>query len=196
MDTTESITFTSKLTFWDKFKCFYLLDLYSRISLYYTKKWQRILGHLIYILFWIIIPIAIFLETNIGLKLFDIFCLLSFFWIPAITAFKVAKNIPDNVQLILTPGNATETSNTPSLKVRYSDTKIDRFKNAILFDTPNFYIIICYNNAADKKMRLVYKKTRLVYNIISKKQNSDILAKFNFVKTISPDLKKVIKLHI
>lgn len=43
MDTTESITFTSKLTFWDKFKCFYLLDFYSRISLYYAKKWQRIL---------------------------------------------------------------------------------------------------------------------------------------------------------
>ncbi|MFV4902136.1 hypothetical protein VSS70_02115, partial [Lactobacillus delbrueckii subsp. allosunkii] len=77
----------------------------------------------------------------------------------------------------------------PSLKVRYADTKIDRFKNAILFDTPNFYIIICYNNAADKKVRLIY-------NIISKKQNNDILAKFNFVKTISPDLKKVIKLHI
>ncbi len=31
MDTTESITFTSKLTFWDKFKCFYLLHLYSLI---------------------------------------------------------------------------------------------------------------------------------------------------------------------
>ncbi|MBN6090455.1 hypothetical protein [Lactobacillus delbrueckii] len=189
MDSTDSITFTSKLTFWDKFKCFYLLDFYSRISLYNAKKWQRILGHLIYILFWIIIPIAIFLETNIGLKLFDIFCLLSFFWIPAITAFKVVRNIPDNVQLILTPGNATETSDTPSLKVRYSDTKIDCFKNAILFDTPNFYIIICYNNAVDKKMRLIY-------NIISKKQNNDILAKFNFVKTISPDLKKIIKLHI
>ena len=42
MDTTESITFTSKLTFWDKFKCFYLLHLYSLISLYNIKKWQRI----------------------------------------------------------------------------------------------------------------------------------------------------------
>ncbi len=189
MDTTEDITFTSKLTFWDKFKCFYVLDLYSLFSLYYAKKWQRRLGHLIYILFWIVIPIAIFLETSIGLKLFDIFCLLSFFLIPAITALIVARKIPDKVQLILTPSNANKASDPPSLKVRYSDTKIDRFNNAILFDTPNFYIIIGYIKPADKKVRLMY-------NIISKKQNSDILAKFNFVKTISPDLKKVIKLHI
>ena len=189
MDTTESITFTSKLTFWDKFKCFYLLDFYSRISLYNAKKWQRILGHLIYILFCIITPIAIFSETDLSLKLFDIFCFFSFFWIPAIASFKVARNIPNNVQLILTPGNATETSNTPSLKVLYSDTRIDRFKNAILFDTTNFYFIVCYNNIADKRVQLVY-------GIISKKQNNDILAKFNFVKTISPDLKKIIKLHI
>ncbi|MFV4979604.1 hypothetical protein [Lactobacillus delbrueckii] len=189
MDTTENITFTSKLTFWDKFKCFYLLHLYSLISLRYTKKWQRRLWHLIYILIWIAMPIIIFLDTDLGSKSFDIFCLLSFFWIPAITALKVARKIPDNIQLILTPGNATETSNTPSLKVRYSDTRIDRFKNAILFDTPNFYFIVCYSNAEGKKMRLVY-------NIISKKQNKDTLAKFNFVKTISPDLKKIIKLHI
>lgn len=189
MDTTENITFTSKLTFWDKFKCFYLLHLYSLFSLYNVKKWQRILGHLIYIFICIITAINLFLDTDLGTKLFDIFCLLSFFWIPAITAFKVARNVPDNVQLILIPGNASKTPGVLNLKVRYSDTKIDRFKNAILFDTPNFYIIICYNNAADKKVRLVY-------NIISKKQNSDILAKFNFVKTISPDLRKVIKLHI
>lgn len=189
MDTTENITFTSKLTFWDKFKCFYLLHLYSLFSLYNVKKWQRILGHLIYIFICIITAINLFLDTDLGTKLFDIFCLLSFFWIPAITAFKVARNVPDNVQLILIPGNASQTPGVLNLKVRYSDTKIDRFKNAILFDTPNFYIIICYNNAADKKVRLVY-------NIISKKQNSDILAKFNFVKTISPDLRKVIKLHI
>lgn len=38
MDTTENITFTSKLTFWDKFKCFYLLHLYSLFSLYSIKK--------------------------------------------------------------------------------------------------------------------------------------------------------------
>ncbi|WP_035173205.1 hypothetical protein [Lactobacillus equicursoris] len=189
MDTAENIIFTSKLTFWDKFKCFYLLHLYSLFSLYSIKKWQRRLWHLIYILILIVMPIAIFLATDLGTKLFDVFCLLSFFWIPAITAFKVARSIPDNVQLILTPGNATETSNTPSLKVRYSDTKIDRFKNAILFDTPNFYIIICYNNTAGKRVRLMY-------NIISKKQNKDTLAKFNFVKTISPDLRKIIKLHI
>ena len=189
MDTTNSITFTSKLTFWDKFKCFYLLHLYSLISLYNIKKWQRILGHLIYIFICIIVAITLFSDADLGPKLFDIFCFLSFFWIPAITSFKVARNIPNNLQLILTPGNATETSNTPSLKVRYSNTRIDRFKNAILFDTPNFYIITCYNNAANKKVRLVY-------NIISKKQNNDILAKFNFVKTISPDLKKIIKLHI
>ncbi|MCT3500666.1 hypothetical protein, partial [Lactobacillus delbrueckii] len=126
----------------------------------------------------------LFLDDSLGTKLFDIFCLLSFFWVPAITSFKGARNIPDNLQLTLTPGNATETPDTPSLKVRYADTKIDRFKNAILFDTPNFYIIICYNNAADKKVRLIY-------NIISKKQNNNILAKFNFVKTISPDLKKI-----
>ena len=189
MDTTESITFTSKLTFWDKFKCFYLLHLYSLISLYNIKKWQRILGHLIYIFICIIVAITLFSDADLGSKLLDIFCSLSFFWIPAITSFKVARNIPNNLQLILTPGNATETPDTPSLKVRYADTKIDRFKNAILFDTPNFYIIICYNNAADKKVRLIY-------NIISKKQNNNILAKFNFVKTISPDLKKIIKLHI
>ena len=189
MDTTNSITFTSKLTFWDKFKCFYLLHLYSLISLYNVKKWQRILGHLIYIFICIIVAITLFSDADLGPKLFDIFCFLSFFWMPAITSFKVARNIPNNVQLILIPGNTTETSNTPSLKVRYSNTRIDRFKNAILFDTPNFYIITCYNNAANKKVRLVY-------NIISKKQNNDILAKFNFVKTISPDLKKIIKLHI
>lgn len=189
MDTTENITFTSKLTFWDKFKCFYLLHLYSLISLYNVKKWKRILGYLIYIFICIITAINLFLDTDLGTKLFDIFCLLSFFWIPAITAFIVARKIPDKVQLILTPGNKTKTSSVPSLKVRFSDTRIDRFKNAILFDTPNFYVIACYSKLADKKMRLVY-------NIISKKQNSDILAKFNFVKTISPDLKKVIKLHI
>ena len=189
MDTTESITFTSKLTFWDKFKCFYLLHLYSLISLYNIKKWQRILGHLIYIFICIIVAIRLFLDADLDSKLLDIFCFLSFFWMPAITSFKVARNIPDNLQLILTPGNATETSNTPSLKVRYSDTRIDRFKNAILFDTTNFYIIIYYNNVADKRVQLVY-------SIISKKQNNNILAKFNFVKTISPDLKKIIKLHI
>lgn len=189
MDTTENITFTSKLTFWDKFKCFYLLHLYSLISLYNAKKWQRILGHLIYIYILIVMPIVIFSDADLGPKLFDIFGFLSFFWIPAITALKIAKNVPDNVQLILTPGNASETPGTLSLKIRYSDTRIDRFKNAILFDTPNFYFIACYDKSAGKKMRLVY-------NIISKKQNSDILAKFNFVKTISPDLKKVIKLHI
>jgi hypothetical protein len=189
MDTTESITFTSKLTFWDKFKCFYLLHLYSLISLYNIKKWQRILGHLIYIFICIIVAITLFLDADLDSKLLDIFCFLSFFWMPAITSFKVARNIPDNLQLILTPGNATETSNTPSLKVRYSDTRIDRFKNAILFDTTNFYIITCYNNVADKRVQLVY-------SIISKKQNNNILAKFNFVKTISPDLKKIIKLHI
>lgn len=189
MDTTESITFTSKLTFWDKFKCFYVLALYSLISLYNAKKWQKILGHLIYIFICIIVAITLFSDADLGPKLFDIFCFLSFFWMPAITSFKVARNIPNNVQLILTPGNASKTPSAPSLKVRYSDTKIDRFKNAILFDTPNFYFIVCYSNAAGKKMRLVY-------NIISKKQNSDILAKFNFVKTISPDLRKVIKLHI
>ena len=189
MDTTESITFTSKLTFWDKFKCFYLLHLYSLISLYNVKKWQRILGHLIYIFICIIVAITLFSDADLGLKLFDIFCFLSFFWMPAITSFKVARNIPNNVQLILIPGNTTETSNTPSLKVRYSDTRIDRFKNAILFDTTNFYFIVCYNNIADKRVQLVY-------GIISKKQNNDILAKFNFVKTISPDLKKIIKLHI
>ena len=189
MDTTNSITFTSKLTFWDKFKCFYLLHLYSLISLYNVKKWQRILGHLIYIFICIIVAITLFSDADLGPKLFDIFCFLSFFWMPAITSFKVARNIPNNVQLILIPGNTTETSNTPSLKVLYSDTRIDRFKNAILFDTTNFYIIICYNNVADKRVQLVY-------SIISKKQNNDILAKFNFVKTISPDLKKIIKLHI
>ncbi|MFV4895581.1 hypothetical protein [Lactobacillus delbrueckii] len=189
MDTTESITFTSKLTFWDKFKCFYLLHLYSLISLYNIKKWQRILGYLIYIFICIIVAITLFSDADLGSKLLDIFCFLSFFWIPAITSFKVARNIPNNLQLILTPGNATETSNTPSLKVRYSDTRIDRFKNAILFDTTNFYIIIYYNNVADKRVQLVY-------SIISKKQNNNILAKFNFVKTISPDLKKIIKLHI
>ena len=189
MDSTDSITFTSELTFWDKFKCFYLLDFYSRISLYNAKKWQRILGHLIYIFICIIVAITLFSDADLGPKLFDIFCFLSFFWMPAITSFKVARNIPNNVQLILIPGNTTETSNTPSLKVLYSDTRIDRFKNAILFDTTNFYIIIYYNNVADKRVQLVY-------SIISKKQNNDILAKFNFVKTISPDLKKIIKLHI
>ena len=40
MDTAENITFTSKLTFWDKFKCFYVLALYSLFSLYNTKKWR------------------------------------------------------------------------------------------------------------------------------------------------------------
>lgn len=189
MDTTENITFTSKLTFWDKFKCFYLLHLYSLISLYNVKKWQRILGHLIYILMLIDMPVTIFLDTDLGLKLFDIFCLLSFFWIPAITAFKVARNVPDNIQLAFAPSNASKTSSSPGLKACWSNGKIDRFKNAILFDTPNFYIIILSNKPVDKKVQLVY-------TIISKKQNSDILAKFNFVKTISPDLKKIIKLHI
>ncbi len=42
MDTTENITFTSKLTFWDKFKCFYLLHLYSLISLYNAKMAKNI----------------------------------------------------------------------------------------------------------------------------------------------------------
>ena len=184
MDTAESITFTSKLTFWDQFKCFYLLHLYSLISLYNIKKWQRILGHLIYIFICIIVAITLFSNADLGSKLFVIFCFLSFFWIPAITSFKVARNIPNNLQLILTPGNATRSS-----EVRYSDTRIDRFKNAILLDTTDFYIFICRISAADKKVRLAY-------NIISKKQNSSTLAKFNFVKTISPDLKKIIKLHI
>lgn len=189
MDTTESITFTSKLTFWDKFKCFYLLHLYFFITVYNAKKWQRILGHLLYIYIWIAMPVIIFLDDDLGSKIFDIFCLLSFFWMPAITALIVARNVPDKVQLVVTPENRTKTPGAPSLKVRFSDTRIDSFKNAILFDTPNFYLIACYDKSAGKKMRLVY-------NIISKKQNSDILAKFNFVKTISPDLKKIIKLHI
>ena len=99
MDTTESITFTSKLTFWDKFKCFYLLHLYSLISLYNIKKWQRILGHLIYIFICIIVAITLFSDADLGSKLFVIFCFLSFFWIPAITSFKVARNIPNNLFL-------------------------------------------------------------------------------------------------
>ena len=181
MDTTESITFTSKLTFWDKFKCFYLLNLYNLIYLYNVKKWQRILGHLIYIYIWIVLPVIIFWDTDLGLRLFDVFCLLSFFWVPAITSFKVARNVPDNVQLILTPENATEAP-----KVRYSDIQIDSFKDAILFDTTNFYIVICRVNAVNK----------LIYSIISKKQNKDVLTKFDFVKTIYPDFKKTIKLHI
>ena len=126
-------------------------------------------------------PVMIFLDTDLGLRLFDVFCLLSFFWVPAITSFKVARNVPDNVQLILTPGNAIEAP-----KVRYSDIQIDSFKDAILFDTTNFYIVICRVNAVNK----------LIYSIISKKQNKDVLAKFDFVKTISPDFKKTIKLHI
>ena len=116
MDTTESITFTSKLTFWDKFKCFYVLALYSLFSLYNIKKWQRILGHLIYILICIIMPVMIFLDDSLGTKLFDIFCLLSFFWVPAITSFKGARNIPDSLQLTLTPGNATEAPSVVSCR--------------------------------------------------------------------------------
>ena len=189
MDTNENITFTSKLTFWDKFKCFYVLALYSLFSLYNAKKWQRRLGHLIYIYILIVMPILIFLDDSLGSKIFDIFCLLFFFWVPAITSLKGARNIPNNVKLTLTPGKATETPSAPNLKVRYAGCQIDRFNNAILFDTPNFYIIIGYNNPVDKRVRLVY-------SIISKKQNSSVLAKFNFVKTISPDLKKAIKLHI
>lgn len=137
----------------------------------------------------IIMPVMIFLDDSLGTKLFDIFCLLSFFWVPAITSLKGARNIPNNVKLTLTPGKATETPSAPNLKVRYAGCQIDRFNNAILFDTPNFYIFIGYNNPVDKRVRLAY-------SIISKKQNSSVLAKFNFVKTISPDLKKVIKLHI
>ena len=189
MNTNEDITFNSKLTFWDKFKCFYVLALYGLISLDNTKKWQRRLGRLIYIYILIVMPIVIFLEDSLGLKLFDIFCLLSFFWIPAITSLKGARKIPDNLQLTLTPENKTEVSYGPGLKVRYDDTKINHFKNAILFDTPNFYIIICYGDTVDKKVRVIY-------NIISKKQNNSVLKRFNFIKTMSPDLKKVIKLHI
>ncbi|OOV10607.1 hypothetical protein LL072_09710 [Lactobacillus delbrueckii subsp. lactis DSM 20072] len=63
MDTTESITFTSKLIFWDKFKCFYVLALYSLFSLYNIKKWQRRLGHLIYIFILIVMPVMIFLGS-------------------------------------------------------------------------------------------------------------------------------------
>ena len=44
MDTTENITFISKLTFWDKFKCFYLLHLYSLFSLYNVKKMAKNIG--------------------------------------------------------------------------------------------------------------------------------------------------------
>jgi hypothetical protein len=40
MDTTNSITFTSKLTFWDKFKCFYLLHLCSLIFLSLTLGYE------------------------------------------------------------------------------------------------------------------------------------------------------------
>ncbi len=188
MDTTEDITFTSKLTFWDKFKCFYLLDLYSLFSLYNAKKWQRILGHLLYIYIWIAMPVIIFLDDDLGSKIFDVFCLLSFFWMPAITAFIVVRKIPDSVQLAFAPSNGSKTSIRPGLKACWSNGKIDRFKNAILFDTPNFYFIVLSNKPVNKKVQLVY-------TIISKKQNSDLLAKFNFVKTILPDLKKVIKLH-
>lgn len=68
MDTTENITFNSKLTFWDKFKCVYLLDFYSRISLYGAKKWKRRSGHLVYTYILIVTPIVIVLEDNLGVN--------------------------------------------------------------------------------------------------------------------------------
>jgi hypothetical protein len=187
MDTAESITFTSKLTFWDKFKYFYLLDFYSHIFLMrFQKKWQKILIYLLFGSIWLFELNFLINYSYLGISsIIPALLVVSVvIWEPMLAAFIIAIKSPAVFQLILTPGNATKTA-----KVRYSDTRIDRFKNAILFDTNDFYIFICRINAADKKVRLAY-------NIISKKQNSSTLAKFNFVKTISPDLKKIIKLHI
>lgn len=187
MDTGESITFTSKLTFWDRFKCFYLLALYNLIFLMrFQKKWQKILTYLLFGSIWLFELNFLINYSYLGIS-FVIPALLVvsiIIWGPMLDAFIMAIKSPAVLQLILTPGNATRSS-----AVCYSDTRIDRFKNAILFDTNDFYIFICSINAADKKVRLAY-------NIISKEQNSSMLAKFNFVKTISPDLKKIIKLHI
>ena len=185
MDTAENITFTSKLTFWDKFKCFYLLDLCVIIFLMrFQKKWQKILIYLLFGSIWLFELNFLINYSYLGIS-FMIPALLVIsviIWEPMVAAFIIAIKSPAVFQLILTPGNKTS-------KVRYSDTRIDRFKNAILLDTTDFYIFICRISAADKRVRLAY-------NIISKKQNSSTLAKFNFVKTISPDLKKIIKLHI
>lgn len=185
MDTTKSITFTSKLTFWDKFKCFYLLDFYSHIFLIrFQKKWQKILIYLLFGSIWLFELNFLINYSYLGISLMipALLVVSIIIWGPMITAFIMAIKTPTVLQLILTPRNKTS-------EVRYSDNRIDRFKDAILFDTINFYIFICRINTADKRVRFAY-------NIISKKQNDSVLTKFNFVKTISPDLKKVIKLHI
>lgn len=185
MDTTESITFTSKLTFWDKFKCFYLLNFYSHIFLIrFQKKWQKIITYLLFGSIWLfeLNFLINYSYLGIGSMIPALLMISVIIWEPMLAAFIIAIKTPAVLQLILTPGNKTS-------KVRYADTRIDRFKNAILFDTTDFYIFICRISAADKRVRFAY-------NIISKKQNSSTLAEFNFVKTISPDLKKVIKPHI
>lgn len=185
MDTSENITFTSKLTFWDKFKCLYLLDFYSTIFLIrLQKKWQKILTYLLFGSIWLFELYFLINYYYLGISsMIPALLMISvIIWEPMLAAFINAIKTPTVLAFILTPGNKTS-------EVRYSDTRIDRFKDAILFDTNDFYIFICRINSADKKVRFAY-------NIISKKQNSNLLAKFNFVKTISPDLKKVIKLHI
>jgi hypothetical protein len=185
MDTAESITFTSKLTFWDKFKCFYLLDFYSIIFLIrFQKKWQKILIYLLFGSIWLFELNFLINYSYLGISsMIPALLVISVvIWEPMLAAFINAVKSPTVLQLVLTPGNKTA-------KVRYSDTRIDRFKNAILLNTTDFYIFICRIDTADKKVRLAY-------NIISKEQNNSTLTKFNFVKTISPDLKKIIKLHI
>lgn len=191
MDSTDSITFTSKLTFWDKFKCFYLLHLCSLIFLIrFQKKWQKILIYLWYAsVCGFSLAILVVSYPFITTEMFvDVFLTLSCFsWVPAITAFQISLKCPSIINLKLSPDKSL--GKAPIVKIRDSHSQIVYLKNSLLLDTKNFYLIMCPN-------QLPQHKSRVFYSFISKRQNTATLSKVNFIASVKPHFEKFIKLHI
>ena len=191
MDTTNSITFTSKLTFWDKFKCFYLLHLCSLIFLIrFQKKWEKILIYLCYTsVCGFSLAILVVSYPFVTIKMFiDVFLTLSCFsWVPAITAFLISLKCPSIINLKLSPDN--NLGRAPIVKIGDSNSQIVYLKSSLLLDTKNFYLIMCPNY-------LPKHKSRVFYSFISKSQNTTALSKVNFIASVKPHFKKFIKLHI
>ncbi|MBT8907932.1 hypothetical protein BTI73_06945 [Lactobacillus delbrueckii subsp. bulgaricus] len=192
MDTTESITFTSKLTFWDKFKCFYLLNLYNLISLTrFQKKSQKILVYLLSGSIWLFELNILINYSYLGISsiILALLVISAIIWEPMVTAFIVAIKSPTVLQLMLTSDHSNNLDNGSAIKTCVLGSPIVKFENSVLFDTKKFYLMMYYNYIQNHRVQLEY-------SIISKRQNAAALSKINFIASVKPIFKKFIKLHI
>lgn len=192
MDTTESITFTSKLTFWDKFKCFYLLNLYNLISLTrFQKKSQKILVYLLSGSIWLFELNILINYSYLGISsiILALLVISAIIWEPMVTASIVAIKSPTVLQLMLTPDHSNNLDNGSAIKTRVLGSPIVKFENSVLFDTKKFYLMMYYNYIQNHRVQLEY-------SIISKRQNAAALSKINFIASVKPIFKEFIKLHI